>query len=241
MPSQRSVGAAALNLVPHSVRQLLARAPLLSRLSQKIKTSSRYHDVFYTPDYYQEDVTPAAAAAAPAVVGEMIRRFRPTDVLDVGCGTGEYLAQFDWAGIPATGLELAKAALEACRAKALRAVECDLTSIDKLPVRAELVYSFEVAEHLPEAFAASYVRLLCEAADRWVVLTAAGPGQRGVNHFNCQPKSYWAALFEAHGLQYQPEIVSEWEAGNAALGLPPWFAQNLLVFRVPEPRGATPC
>ena len=66
-------------------------------------------------------------------------------MIDVGCGSGEFLDEFRKAGIPGHGIELADAGLRRCREKGLDVVKLDLTKAPSLPWEADLVYSFEVA------------------------------------------------------------------------------------------------
>ena len=76
----------------------------------------------------------------------------------------------------------------------------------------------------------NYIRLLTTAARRTLFMTAAGPGQPGVNHFNCQPKPYWIAKVEFRGLRFDAAATADFESMARAAGLPPWFGENLLIF-----------
>lgn len=65
--------------------------------------------------------------------------------------------------------------------------------------RFDLAMSIEVAEHiLPEA-SVTFVQNLTSASTRYVILTAARPGQKGVGHINCRRPKYWIALFQREG------------------------------------------
>jgi SAM-dependent methyltransferase len=73
-----------------------------------------------------------------------------TDVLDVGCGRGEFLELAQEAGIGARGLDVNHAMVEACRARGLDVAEGDLLSyLDSLP-DASLggLIAVQVVEHL---------------------------------------------------------------------------------------------
>lgn len=61
----------------------------------------------------------------------------------------------------------------------------------------DLAICMEVAEHLSLEAAPKLVEGLCQA--RWVLFSAAHPGQGGVNHINEQWGTWWAAWFEQHG------------------------------------------
>ena len=61
----------------------------------------------------------------------------------------------------------------------------------------DLAQSLEVAEHLPQARAATFVSDLVAHAPV-VLFSAASPGQGGENHINEQPAEYWRKLFRQH-------------------------------------------
>ncbi|MBL8764882.1 MAG: methyltransferase domain-containing protein [Phycisphaerae bacterium] len=228
---KKQVFAAAKAIVPMRVRERVRTLGPYRWVFRKLfAEDTRYHDRFYTQEYYDGEMKGLAGQSADPMARAIVERFRPASVIDVGCGTGEYLAAFGRLGVGARGVELADAALRACRDKGVEARKFDLTKEPSLPWKADLAYSFEVAEHLPEKFANRYVGMLTGAASRHVVITAASPGQEGVNHFNCRPKSYWIDLFAAAGFAFDGPQTEQWEAENKRLNLAPWFWLNLLVF-----------
>lgn len=91
--------------------------------------------------------------------------------------------------------------------------------------RFDLAMSLEVAEHLPEANAASFVNLLTNSAD-FVLFSAAVPGQGGKGHVNEQWPDYWAALFAGHGYTaLDPFRHLIWDNPE----IRPWYRQNTLL------------
>jgi hypothetical protein len=52
-----------------------------------------------------------------------------------------------------------------------------------------MVTSFEVAEHIPERLEDRYVDMLCLLGNL-IVISAATPGQGGMDHVNEQPHAY---------------------------------------------------
>ncbi|MDR1648622.1 MAG: hypothetical protein LBR71_00050 [Synergistaceae bacterium] len=85
--------------------------------------------------------------------------------------------------------------------------------------RFDLVTSTEVAEHLPEIAARTFVDTLCNHCDL-VFFTAALPEQRGVHHVNCQYPSYWAKLFRENGFSafdfLKKEVIPRYFAENGS-------------------------
>jgi hypothetical protein len=61
----------------------------------------------------------------------------------------------------------------------------------------DLAISLEVAKHLPESRAASFVEDLTRLAPV-VVFSAAIPGQGGRDHVKEQWQTYWVAIFAQH-------------------------------------------
>lgn len=221
----------AYHVLPPSMRLKIARVgPLASLQRRWFQADTSMHDAYYTDQYYEEDVVEPASKAAPFIRDAIVNQFQPDSVIDIGCGSGEYLLAFKEAGIDGHGIELAAAALQRCHQKGLDVIRADLTSMDALPWQADVVYSFEVAEHIDEAAAANFVGLLTTAARKAIVLTAAGPGQAGLCHVNCQPKSYWVKRFQERGFRYDEPLTERWQAANKDRGLAPWFEDNLMIF-----------
>ncbi len=217
--------------LPPAARQRIRNTWLARRTYDHLfARDTRFHDEFYTAEYYEHFAPTSESAVAEHFVAQFLARLHPADVIDVGCGTGEYLAEFGRRGVPARGFELAAAALEMCRQRGLNVERWDLTSAEAMPAQADAVYSIEVAEHLLPRFAAPFVQTLAGAARRDVVITAAAPGQEGVNHFNCQPKAYWIELFSRAGFAYDGPLTEDWQAASKHLTAFPWFSQNLMVF-----------
>ena len=62
----------------------------------------------------------------------------------------------------------------------------------------DLVMSLEVAEHLPQAAAETFVSSLVGLGPV-VLFSAAIPGQQGDHHVNLQWQDWWVEYFERHG------------------------------------------
>jgi SAM-dependent methyltransferase len=223
-------------LVPLPLRRRASRVGPVAWLRRRyFERDTALHDEYYTAAYYEEDFGPTRQSAQ-AMCRAMLQHLGPADVLDVGCGTGEYLEAFRAAGVPGRGVELATAALEQCRAKGLEVARVDLSKGAELPWTADLVFSFEVAEHIREEAATGFVRVLAAAARKHICLTAAAPGQAGLCHVNCQPKSFWIRLFADRDFAFDEALTGRWERENAEAGLAPWLCHNLMVFHAPAKR-----
>jgi O-antigen chain-terminating methyltransferase len=93
-----------------------------------------------------------------------VERFAGTagEILDIGCGRGEFLEAVREAGILARGIDLSQECVEVCLAKGLDAERADLFAF--LEARADRsvagVYCSQVVEHLTPAAVARFVDLL---------------------------------------------------------------------------------
>jgi hypothetical protein len=102
----------------------------------------------------------------------------------------------------------------------------DLEKPLRLARRFDLVMSLEVAEHLPEACAETFVASLTSLGDV-VLFSAAIPGQGGTHHVNEQWPEYWTELFGKHGFVVIDCIRHRvWD--NTAVC--PCYAQNVLLY-----------
>jgi len=119
-------------------------------------------------------------------------------VLDVGCGNGLWLSIMnkEYAIHDLQGID-GEWAKEHQLDKNIFMAH-DLTKPFELNRKFDLVSSIEVAEHLPEACAISFIDSLCKHGNI-ILFSAAIPEQAGSNHINCQYPSWWAKLFDANG------------------------------------------
>lgn len=157
-------------------------------------------------------------------------------IIDIGCGTGAWLAAAMESGIgDVVGVDGAYVQQHQREIPAERFVEADLAMLTPETLRGraavgerrfDLAMSLEVAEHLPEASAAGFVALLTSLAPV-VLFSAAIPFQGGTGHQNEQFPSWWAKRFAARG--YVPlDVIRDRVWDDASVEW--WYRQNTLVF-----------
>jgi len=207
--------------------------PAYIRQSAAVEKMKRLlpHNAIYDAGYYSEHVEGPAAASAGIIATSIIVEFKPSSVIDIGCGTGAMLAALRDCGCDVVGLEYSKAGLAYCRARNLNVIKFDLEKDVFVGSRTfDVAISMEVAEHLPESVAGRYVALLSQVA-RVVVLTAAHPGQRGNDHVNLQPRSYWVSMFQRQGFTLDEDTTERWRSRWQADGVARFYCENLMLFR----------
>ena len=99
------------------------------------------------------------------------------EVLDVGCGRGEFLDLMREAGVPAKGIDLSEECVAACRQKGLAAEIADLFAyLGALPEN-ELdgIFCSQVVEHLPPELLPEMVKLCASRMARGGVLVIETP------------------------------------------------------------------
>ncbi|WP_421780665.1 class I SAM-dependent methyltransferase [Kiloniella litopenaei] len=182
---------------------------------------NEYNDEFY--DDLERTQIPSAKAIAPF----LYELFKPTSAVDVGCGRGFWLQEFSKLGTQRVfGVDGPWISPDKLAFSAQNFKECDLSKEIVLNETFDLAINLEVAEHLPEERAESFVQDICKLAPA-VFLGAAIPGQGGVNHYNEQWPSYWAELFEANGyLAYDLVRPLVWRNEEVAW----WYKQNAIVY-----------
>lgn len=164
--------------------------------------------------------------SAEAIVPLVMNLLHPSRVVDVGCGTGTWLATFlargatDVHGFDGPYIDRSTLEIPADRFTAV-----DLAQPVALGRGFDLAVCLEVAEHLPASRAASLVHSLAQLAPV-VLFSAAVPLQGGVDHVNEQWPEYWADHFTRHGYVAIDCLRRKiWRDEQVA-----WFyAQNLLL------------
>lgn len=227
-------------VLPKTVRKVIFRNMprslklLRDSAIRKLEKSAEYDEI-YDEKYYIDGGLDATYKKSCEVIAEsIVTVFAPRSVVDVGCGPCQLLLALKKQGVVCRGLDYSSAALKLCRQNSLDVVKFDLRH-DILPkdLKADVVVSTEVAEHLPEHCANRFVGILCAIADN-VVVTAAEPATTYVGdhtHVNEQPKDYWIDKFADNGFEYNEGMstlfCTEWKERE----IKPWFVQHLMVFQ----------
>jgi len=183
-----------------------------------IKTKPVAHS--YEPEIFNRQ-------SAEVVVPILLDKFDISSVVDVGCGIATWLAVWrdlgvvDYLGIDSEYVDINKLEID----KSYFQI-ANLENFEIPARKFDICVSLEVAEHLSESVANSFIEALTGLSDI-VLFSSAIPGQTGQHHVNLQWPSYWADKFEQRGYRccdfVRPIIKTndkvDW-----------WYQQNILVF-----------
>jgi SAM-dependent methyltransferase len=170
----------------------------------------------------------ATRQSAAVIVPDLVKRFQLSSVLDIGCGLGDWLAEFSrWGCSKVTGIDGDWVPLENLQIPKNCFHIADLTGqYPNFPNRFDLSCSLEVAEHIPPDAGVRLIKRLTDSADL-VLFSAAIPHQGGYLHINEQYQSHWIQRFADLGYDafdlIRPRI---WRNEHCDW----WYQQNLLVF-----------
>lgn len=147
----------------------------------------------------------------------------PNSVLDVGCGPGHFVESMRKIELNATGIDTDE-----------RVIGKDYLTQKSLfdnTEKADVVICLEVAEHIEESKADDIVKVVADATNKYLIWTAAHPGQGGVGHINCQPKQYWLDKFAKIGLKHDTVLEDQLRNYIKSSRHMGWFPINLLFFK----------
>jgi glycosyltransferase involved in cell wall biosynthesis len=159
--------------------------------------------------------------------------FTSHDVLDLGCGPGQYTRFFLDNDIPSEGWDGNP------NTNSISDGLCnvaDLTQVHDFGQR-DWVLSLEVGEHIPKEYENIFIQNLIKHAKKGIVLSWAIPNQPGDGHVNCQSNEYVIDLMAKNGFLLdakQSYILRE----EAELW---WFKNTLMVFTKNETPKITFC
>lgn len=166
-----------------------------------------------------------ARQTALVVCPYLFETLRPATVLDVGCGRGGWLAEWQELGVRVRGLDRP----EVSDLGLLFSPDCfepiDLDASPDVSGWFDLVECMEVVEHLELDSARRLIESLGKTSDI-ILFSAAPPGQGGENHINEQPYEYWRALWNDQGFQLYDAVRPVLRRHRE---IAPWYRYNLFL------------
>ena len=168
-----------------------------------------------------------SARSASRVVPEVLRILSPRSVVDVGCGTATWLAEFQELGIAdVIGVDGDWVDKRMLKIEPRLFIARDLRRPLAIDRTFDLATSLEVAEHLPAERAEQFVGELVRLAPV-VLFSAAVPFQGGADHINEQWPGYWARIFAQYAyLALDCLRCRIWNDSEIEW----WYRQNLVLY-----------
>ena len=183
----------------------------------------------YTKEYYK-NINTDEAIQARVLAYAIEDLYHPKDMIDLGCGTGLYMSHFtcEYSGLDISPEAYHEDVLMVDRDKV---GFCDLRFESEEEIhKRDLALCLEVVEHIGCEYADTLVKNITRYSDL-IIMTAAGIGQAGLNHVNCQPMKYWDEKFEALGFERQ--YHDEFHIINQVHKYPHtiWLIRNFMIFK----------
>jgi len=166
--------------------------------------------------------------SAKEILPLVIDLFDPKSVLDVGCGSGAWLKAYAELRNTKnfTGIDGDYVKSESLIINKEHFLVKNLESAFDLQEQFDLVISLEVAEHLNEKYAKTFIESLVKHSDL-ILFSAAKPGQEGTMHLKVQYPEYWEGIFNSLGYICFDLLRDKiWDNENVSF----WYKQNILIY-----------
>ena len=201
-----------------TLRKVVADPRHIFNVASRVRMILTRNSIFHSPQELS-----MAGSCPTKMLQRMLELFQPRSILDLGQGTGQTVAFFVKSGI--TDVQGVEGSPEAIAASPHpeKAMCWNLNETLALGRTFDLVYSFEVVEHIHPRYVENLLRSFANHGNR-IVITAARPGQGGACHFNEQPPEYWIGHFQRFGYRFDQTGTAELKACEDI------WADNLLVF-----------
>jgi SAM-dependent methyltransferase len=187
---------------------------------KKLKTYNRF--------FYENQLI-ESRNSAKYIVPIIKEWFEPNSIIDVGCGVGSWLDVWKNCknGIEVTGIDTDFVDKSLLLIDVFNEyIEADLNKKIPKTKKYDLAMCLEVAEHLDEKRADSFIEDLTDLSDI-ILFSAAIPGQEGTQHINEQFLKYWINKFNHNGyICYDVIRPIIWEVDTISW----WFRQNIVLF-----------
>ena len=163
---------------------------------------------------------------------DLVNRFSLTSMVDFGCGLGSFLLGAKHAGAKVKGYEFGyESAKKYIDPEILPDIEYGDVTIPINCGKFDCSLSVEVAEHIHPDKSDNFVDNLVNSSSKFIVLTAAPPGQEGVGHINCQTKEFWKNKLKLKGFNFLEHETNDLMVYWASTNAPKWIYNNGMIFK----------
>jgi SAM-dependent methyltransferase len=180
----------------------------------------------YTSQFYAERKS-GSNESANAIVPLVLELVQCSSVIDIGCGTGEWLSVFSGNGVTdILGVDGNYVDKDLLQIPGDKFVSFDLRKGFATDRSFDLAVSLEVAEHLPSEYGTTFINSLTKLSPV-VLFSAAVPFQEGTDHVNEQWPDYWAEQFRKNDFVPVDCLRRKlWQ--NAHIDW--WYRQNIMFY-----------
>jgi hypothetical protein len=180
----------------------------------------------YTEEFF-EYIERGSIASGKRFAAFIVPLLGVKSVLDVGCGRGAWLREWQNAGASLVhGIDGPYVQKESLLIPAEDFTAIDLSKAFALGRRYDLVTCLEVAEHIPRSTSETFISSLVAHSDL-ILFSAATPGQGGENHINERPLSFWQRAFAVHGYVAFDAIRPQFVRDQC---VEPWYKFNSVLY-----------
>jgi SAM-dependent methyltransferase len=147
------------------------------------------------------------ATYTPHLWEYLCKKFNIETVLDVGCGMGHAIEEFNKHCDEVVEVDGSKYVVE--NSLFTEQIFYHDFSVGTLETedRYDLCWSCEFVEHVDEDYRDNFLEVFAYA--KHLAITYAEPGQPGHHHVNCQPKEYWIENLKRYGFEYDEKVTQE--------------------------------
>ena len=168
-------------------------------------------------------------------IGEyIVKILKAKSIIDFGCGVGSFLeGAYNYNCKKILGIELNLPAAKKYIPKNILPfiIQKDITSPIELNEKFDFGISFEVAEHIDPEKSKNFINNLTNYSNKYIILTAAPPGQGGTNHINLRKKIFWMNLIQKRGFKYEKKLVEQCKKDWEKFETPEYILKNLMIFK----------
>lgn len=187
-------------------------------------------DTPYDASFFQT-IAAGSSQSAMRVLPYVIHLLNPKSIVDIGCGTGEWLKVAQSLGVhDILGIDGKYVDRQQLKIDAHAFMSWDLTQPLNLSRKFDLAICLEVLEHLPDKVGRRIISEITRVTNA-CLFSAALPNQGGVHHINEQWHEHWHEIFTAKGwlvcdilrMRFLFDPLIEW-----------WYRQNLFLYVSPR-------
>jgi SAM-dependent methyltransferase len=147
------------------------------------------------------------ATYTPKLWKYICENFNIKSVLDIGCGMGHAIGEFNKYCDEVVGVDGSKYVVENSLFTEQIFYHDFAVGTLETEDRYDLCWSCEFVEHVNERYRDNFLEVFSYA--KYLAITYAEPGQPGHHHVNCQPKEYWIEHLKRYGFEYDEKITSQ--------------------------------